>query len=59
MAAQAKIVQNRTTIFEPYELEYFLQKHPISRKDATRILHLHRSDRDACDRAAFGMTRNS
>jgi hypothetical protein len=59
MAAQSKIVQNRTTIFEPYDLEYFLQKHPVSRKDAIRILQLHRSDRDACDRAAFSLKWNS
>lgn len=59
MATQSKIVQNRTTIFEPYDLEYFLQKHPVARKDAIRILQLHRSDRDACDRAAFSLKWNN
>jgi hypothetical protein len=60
MTAQAaKIVQKRKTVFEPYDLDYFAQKHVIPKKDAMRILHLHRNDRDACDRAAFRMMRNS
>jgi len=33
--------------FDSYDLKYFLWKHAVSRKDATRILHLHRNDRNA------------
>ena len=59
MGAQPKIAQARTTVFEPYNLEYFLQKHPVKRQEAMRILQLHRTDRDACDRAAYSLKWNS
>ena len=48
----SKIVQDRKKVSDAYELDYFMQKHAIGRTDATRILKLHRSDRDACDRTA-------
>ncbi len=47
-----KIVQDRKKVSEIYDLDYFVQKHAIARTDAVRILNLHRSDRDASDRAA-------
>jgi hypothetical protein len=47
-----KIVQDRKKVSDAYELDYFMQKHAIARTDAVRILKLHRSDRDACDRTA-------
>lgn len=56
---QMKLMQNRKTISEPYDLDYFMQKHAISKIDAIRILHLHQKDRDACDRAAFSLKWNS
>jgi hypothetical protein len=59
MGARSNIVQARTSVFEPYDLEYFLKKHPVARKDAIRILQLHRNDRDACDRAAFNLKWNA
>nr|WP_246754668.1 hypothetical protein [Rhizobium sp. RCAM05973] len=51
-ATAIKLVQDRKKVSDAYELDYFMQKHPIPRSDAIRILNLHRSDRDACDRAA-------
>jgi hypothetical protein len=47
-----KIMQDRKKMSDAYELDYFIQKHAIARTDAVRILKLHRSDRDACDRTA-------
>lgn len=47
-----KIIQDRKKVSDAYELDYFVQKHAIPKADAIRILNLHRSDRDASDRAA-------
>jgi hypothetical protein len=44
-------------VSDAYELGYFVQKHAIARMDAIRILNLHRSDRDASDRAAHRLKR--
>ena len=51
-ATVIKIVQDRKKVSDAYEVDYFVQKHAIARTDAIRILNLHRSDRDAADRAA-------
>lgn len=52
---QLKLMQNPKTILEPYDLDYFIQKHAISKAAAIRILHLHQKDRNACDHAAFSL----
>jgi len=56
---QVKLMRDRQTVSEPYDLEYFTEKHAISREDAIRILELHPNDRDECDRAACYLRWNS
>jgi len=48
--------RNRVAANERYELDYFAEKHGISREDARRIIKQHGSDRDAADRAASKLT---
>ncbi|MBY5748912.1 hypothetical protein [Rhizobium leguminosarum] len=52
-----KPAQDRKKVSDAYEVDYFAQKHAIARMDAIRILNLHRSDRDASDRAAHRLKR--
>jgi hypothetical protein len=47
------VQETRKSISDPYDVEYFAKKHGISSKDASRIINLHRSDRDSSDRAAY------
>jgi hypothetical protein len=47
------VQQTRRKVSDPYDVAYFAKKHGISSKDATRIINLHRSDRDSSDRAAY------
>jgi hypothetical protein len=56
-ATALKITQDRKKVSDAYDLEYFVRKHGISKADAIRILNLHRSDRDASDRAAHHLQR--
>jgi hypothetical protein len=37
---------------EPYNAATFAKKHGIAAIDASRIINIHGSDRDACDKAA-------
>jgi hypothetical protein len=37
---------------EPYHVATFAEKHGIATSDAQRIIKMHGSDRDACDKAA-------
>ncbi|WP_246762814.1 MULTISPECIES: hypothetical protein [unclassified Rhizobium] len=45
--------ETRRKISDPYDVDYFAKKHGISSKDASRIINLHRSDRDSSDRAGY------
>jgi hypothetical protein len=47
------IPEKRRKISDPYDVDYFAKKHGISSKDASRIINLHRSDRDSSDRAGY------
>jgi hypothetical protein len=47
------VQQTRRKVSDPYDVAYFAKKHGISSNDATRIINLHRSDRDSSDRAAY------
>jgi hypothetical protein len=57
-AREPNIGQNRSIIFAPYVIEYFL-KHLVSREDGVGILQPHRGDSHASDRATFKLKRNS
>jgi hypothetical protein len=45
--------ETRRKISDPYDVDYFAKKHGISSKDASRIINLHRSDRDSSGRAGY------
>ena len=44
--------RSRVSASEPYEVEYFAQKHGISQQQAREIIEKHGPDREACDAAA-------
>jgi hypothetical protein len=44
--------RGRVAANEPYEAEYFAQKHGLTQEEARAIIEKHGPSREACDRAA-------
>jgi hypothetical protein len=42
----------RVSASEPYEVEYFAQKHGLTQEQAREIIQKHGPSREACDQAA-------
>jgi hypothetical protein len=44
--------RSRVSASEPYEVEYFAQKHHLTQQRAREIIEKHGPSREACDQAA-------
>lgn len=51
--------RSRVSGSEPYEVQYFAEKHGISMDQARQLIERHGNDRAELDRAAQGLTRNA